>query len=423
MAPLTNGQRNALETIERVASCFSLVGTVFIFFTFIYSHDFRRPVNRLIFYASWGNTLCNIGTLISESGIKAGQDSHLCQFQAFLIQMFVPADAFWNLAMAFNVYLTLFKKYNAQQLKALEWRYHALCYGIPCICAIILLFVETHAKGKIYGPAVLWCWISAEWDYLRIALLYGPAWIAILAAFTIYVSSGAEIFRKRRELREFSINPNTTYDSWIKTTQIAVTSEVNNSLPLRGIQESFAPLPSDMEKASLKKTKGFEQYSVSVASPPHSTRPSMPASMLSAQARKNRAAMEANRAAWGYTKVAILFFVSMLVTWVPSSANRLYALANPGQTNIALAYIAGIVLSLMGFWNSIIYIVTSRVACKALIIDIFSCGGNQQRANTVQETRSSCISRRSQRDSWGDDIERLTERPKSASDSHSSTAT
>ena len=34
---------------------------------------------------------------------------------------FVPADALWNLAMAINVYLTLFKKYNAQQLKALEY--------------------------------------------------------------------------------------------------------------------------------------------------------------------------------------------------------------------------------------------------------------------------------------------------------------
>ena len=35
-------------------------------------------------------------------------------------------DALWNLAMAINVYMTLFRKYNATQLKALEWRYHLM---------------------------------------------------------------------------------------------------------------------------------------------------------------------------------------------------------------------------------------------------------------------------------------------------------
>ena len=76
-----------------------------------------------MFYASIGNTFCNVGTLISLTGVRAGQDSHICQFQSFMIQFFLPADALWNLAMAMNVYLTLFRKYNADQLKALEWKY------------------------------------------------------------------------------------------------------------------------------------------------------------------------------------------------------------------------------------------------------------------------------------------------------------
>ena len=57
--------------------------------------------------------------------------------------------------MAFNVYLTLFQKYNAQQLKALEWKYHVLCYGAPFIIAFTLIFVETQDRGRIYGPAVV----------------------------------------------------------------------------------------------------------------------------------------------------------------------------------------------------------------------------------------------------------------------------
>ena len=57
--------------------------------------------------------------------------------------------------MAINVYLTLFKKYNAQQLKALEWRYHIMCYGAPFVVALTYLFISTPTRGKMYGPATV----------------------------------------------------------------------------------------------------------------------------------------------------------------------------------------------------------------------------------------------------------------------------
>lgn len=57
--------------------------------------------------------------------------------------------------MAINVYMTLFKNYNAEQLRALEWKYHIMCYGTPFIVAITCLFIETEARGKIYGPAIV----------------------------------------------------------------------------------------------------------------------------------------------------------------------------------------------------------------------------------------------------------------------------
>lgn len=90
--------------------------------------------------------------------------------------------------------------------------------------------------------------------------------------------------------------------------------------------------------------------------------------------RKNKAAMEANRAAFGYAKVAALFFVSLLVTWVPSSINRVYSLIHPEGVNVGLAYAAGVVLSLMGFWNGVIYVVTSWRACKMGWVYLFRRG-------------------------------------------------
>ncbi|KAL8791871.1 MAG: hypothetical protein Q9195_005533 [Heterodermia aff. obscurata] len=363
----------ALETIERIASSFSLVGTLIIFVTFASSSDFRKPINRLIFYASWGNTLCSIASMISQSGIRDGQASPLCQFQAFLIQMFVPADAFWNLAMAINVYLTLFKKYNAQQLKAVEWKYHLACYGVPFVMALSLLFVETHAKGKVYGPAVsikahppppqLWCWISPPWDYLRLALCYAPAWIAILAALTIYVIAGHSLLQKRQQLRAFNTPSNLNPFDSFKMTDVQVVSEA-------------LAVPSDPQRETRSSqrstTTTYEPYSVNIMSSPMTPRPSAP--LVSMQGRKNRAAMEANSAVWGYTKVALLFFVSLLVTWVPSSINRVYALVHPNHVPKSYEYAAGIVLSLMGFWNSVIYIATSRAACAALVRRVFGKG-------------------------------------------------
>jgi hypothetical protein len=84
----SDDQMRAVETTERVCSVLSLLGTAFIITTFLCSKSFHKPINRLVFFAAWGNIMSNIATLISISGIRLGVDSSLCQFQAFLIQWY-----------------------------------------------------------------------------------------------------------------------------------------------------------------------------------------------------------------------------------------------------------------------------------------------------------------------------------------------
>lgn len=67
----------------------------------------------------------------------------------------MPADALWTFAMAFNVYLTFFHKYDASRLRRLEWKYVLLCYGLPFIPAFVYFFVKNEAKGPVYGSAVV----------------------------------------------------------------------------------------------------------------------------------------------------------------------------------------------------------------------------------------------------------------------------
>lgn len=75
----------AITVIERTGSVFSLIGCLFIIFTFLGSSAFRKPINRLMFYASFGNMLVNVGTLIARAYVDR-QNSVGCQLQAFLIQ-------------------------------------------------------------------------------------------------------------------------------------------------------------------------------------------------------------------------------------------------------------------------------------------------------------------------------------------------
>lgn len=104
--------------------------------------------------------------------------------------------------------------------------------------------------------------------------------------------------------------------------------------------------------------------------PPPVARPVRPITIDGASSRPTRrrlAVFEANNAAWSYARCALLFFTALLVTWIPSTANRVYSLARPGEVCLGLQYASALVLPLQGFWNGLIYLVTTRRACDGLL--------------------------------------------------------
>ncbi|KAI9780522.1 MAG: hypothetical protein M1839_006640 [Geoglossum umbratile] len=352
----TAAQLASLSVTERVTSALSLISSGYIIFTFLISTEFHKPINRLVFYASFGNIITNVATLISRSAITLGDNSALCQLQSFLIQMFMPADSLWTLAMACNVYLTFFRKYNAAQLKKQEWKYFLTCYGIPFIPAVTYLFVESKSRGKVYGPATLWCWITPKWDALRVATFYGPVWVVVLITVFIYVLAGVEIYQKRRQLQKFSHpGPLEVVDNPFvstKTTKIEVTSE-----PAESRNPSESSLKHD-DGIRVTPSRAYMEYSITIESGANA--PKNP------RIERPRTALDANTAAWGYTRIAFLFFIALLITWVPSSVNRVYSLVHPEKSNFPLNFVASLVLPLQGFWNGLIYFTTSLPASRNL---------------------------------------------------------
>ena len=84
----------------------------------------------------------------------------------------MPADALWTFAMACNVYLTFFYKYDSEQLRHLEWKYLIFCYGLPFIPAFIYFFIKTDASGRIYGSAIVRLSISSPYSSIIKYIMY-----------------------------------------------------------------------------------------------------------------------------------------------------------------------------------------------------------------------------------------------------------
>lgn len=60
-----------------------------------------------------------------------------------------------------------------------------------------------------------------------------------------------------------------------------------------------------------------------------------------------------------YLRTSFIFAFAVLITWIPSSINRLYSLSHNGDVSFELSLASGCVLPLQGVWNAIIFLTTS----------------------------------------------------------------
>ncbi|OAX83545.1 hypothetical protein ACJ72_02090 [Emergomyces africanus] len=453
-------QLYVMETSARALSAVSLAASFFIMGSFLGSNLFRTPVNRAMFYATLGNVLANIGTMIGRDGISRGDDSGLCRCQAFLLQWFLPTNAFWTFCMTLNVYLTLTHRYRPSDLKRLEWRYFLICYLIPFVPALAFLFVQTKANGPVYGNAVLWCWIRPEWKAFRFAFFFGPIWLLIIMTISILLYEGIEILLQQRRTKKLSIEtmndpPDTSHrcrrrDSTAGTPGIppsrnkttaggqdnehadrataeypsssrdtpfgeratrgreATPSKKGQSFgepsnrtpgsPTVKLEQSMTRSSSTSRPAPMSSTMVATQDASSANTQhqgtpvPNSTtdveapssdpdEPENGTSMRRAQRTnrgilleniqpsnlltQNRRSLRTSNAAYLYMKRVTLFFLSLLLTWTPSTINRLHRVSSPEKPIFALAIAASSALSLQGFWNLMVYVSTSLNAVKA----------------------------------------------------------
>ncbi|CAI6337753.1 unnamed protein product [Periconia digitata] len=429
----------AIKITERTMSTLSIIGSIFIITTFLKWHYFRKPINRLVFYASFGNLTVNAATFMGTSAIPSNS-RHLtpvCEFQGILIQWwhrFMAADSLWVFSMALNVQLVFFRGYTSAKLRHLEKWYFISAYGIPGITAIVYIFMDHLSNTRTIGPATLWCWVSADVDWMRIAFFYAPIWFVIICTLGIYMVTGLKIFRKGSELHSLSKRvaadraPENILQSQPTSTDLTIKVEttMETHFESHDLQEVAAPTSRCGSHSSFGSTRQLSGPSLSTAIEPPSAAahsecfagssrdieaqsgyratafatdrldtdidPSRSMSITNSAIKRPHNRVKASGAAWGYFKVALLMFLALVCVWVPSTVNRLQQFIDKEKNpKFSLNLASALVLPLQGFWNSMIYISTTWPECKratAEILEVFA--GYRRNGWTVDCSRGEC---------------------------------
>jgi hypothetical protein len=214
--------------------------------------------------------------------------------------------------------------------------------------------------------------------------------VIIGLTMAIYVRAGGDIYANRKRLLRISNEHSASHISTVdnpfqasKTTEISFVSESVDKHTAGGNLEMGLP---DSRPSPITKSP----YSVTVSGPDPMLRLDVENGLANSdnmemsptvhfpgrdtqrsnQPPTRRAVTQTDSANWAYAKVAALFFVALMVTWIPSSANRVYSYVHPNEISLGLELASAFVLPLQGFWNAIIYATTSLPACRTFYNEI-----------------------------------------------------
>ncbi|GAB0136947.1 hypothetical protein EsDP_00005231 [Epichloe bromicola] len=351
----TPDQVDTIITLERLGGSISLAAVTLIFLAYGLIRGVRNVQNTFIVFASVSNVGASMACIIAMDGLRQGKESSLCRAQSFLFEMFMQSDPWWSLAMAINVFLVFYFRTSPESFRRWWWIYCVACYGGPFSIALALLLI--------------WCWVDAKWDAIRIYTYYLLVWICIAGSLICYVLVGYHVFRSRNRLRSFSATRSRHGDRGQDGYYGTVTTEVQI------IRSAAAAAAADMASSPQKAHLGTEHHHhhhhhhhPSPAAQYFSTVSANPLRKTPEPGPLGRFATATNSAASkfvvedpvkrAYLRTSLLFALSVLVTWIPSSLNRIYGWLqgrSPYQFHVA----SSAVLPLQGLWNSLIFFISS----------------------------------------------------------------
>ncbi|KXH63938.1 G-protein coupled receptor [Colletotrichum salicis] len=417
---LSQSQIDVIIALERIGASLSLVGVTLIFITYWQFKRIRSVPNLFIVFASVANVGASIACAIGYDGMLAGAESALCQAQAFLLEMFdlpffpssfektvlmvrcnrfMQSDPWWSFAMAVNVYLVFFAGANPSSFRRYIWVYCAICFGFPMIPAVVCLLVRPRGPDDlIYGDATIWCWINHDWSKLRIFTYYIPIWTCIVGSCVIYFAVGYHVFHHRNQLHNLTFS-NTGRDCkdtscsderdsaeknltsraeffyGTAVTDIQITTMVPRPWSPQVPSIAITKGPDDQQPRHQQSWRTSEEDVHGTPSPRFETTctsdPPPPKPQRSVFQRIGRVGTKFSArldrldpVKLAYLRTSFIFAISVLVTWTPSSINRVVNLLKPEVVSFGLNVASATVLPLQGVWNAVIFFMTSWTTFK-----------------------------------------------------------
>ncbi|KAF7549601.1 hypothetical protein G7Z17_g6263 [Cylindrodendrum hubeiense] len=351
---LTSRQLDILITIERTGAGCSMAAIVLTVLSYWLVRKLRTTPNLFILLASIANAGASTASMMGYDGLRKGENSVLCQSQAFIFEWFMQSDPWWSFAMSVNVFLVFFFNASPCTFRKYAWVYCVICFGGPMIPAIVLISIRDPNKGLVFGDAALRNLASDHWEK-------GEASNSSPISSRVNKGSSEESLTHRPEfygtaVTEVQITSDFSKQRFRPSTTIPSAIHVGAS-PGRGRSWAIPLEGEELEENVGQKTQRFETVCTSDRTPHQQL-----TVVTRLRAVKSNASLKLKRLdpiKMAYLRTSFIFGFAVLITWIPSSINRLYSLTHEDRISFALSVASGCVLPLQGVWNAIIYFTTS----------------------------------------------------------------
>lgn len=259
--------------------------------------------------------------------------------------------------MAIDVYLIVFRRYDAQSLKRLEWKYVVAVAVVTFIPAFPFLFLRGRNGDRLYGDAVIWCAVPPRESILRLWSYYLLIWLSIFITLGLYCRIGVEIINRRRALMSATNDSVQLDDTVLPLTLPPRSVTISHQDPKTG---------SDVEQTTISSTH-TGTTPVPLPATPNNTTPvcrNPNPRRMSLLLRRSSSSLSFRQ----YIMMPLLFALTLFSVWTPSTVNRIIPLVDPAFStsygSYQLLVVSGVTCSLRGFFNGVVFILVGRGSRK-----------------------------------------------------------
>lgn len=190
MSSIVQANQQSLSEIAGFASVLSLIGCIFIFWSYCTIKDLRKMTAfRMVFHLALADFFLTVNGLIN---VNAGDVDHeFCAVWAYFREHMALTSVLWPFVFAHTMHCFYNGRYKSQADLSKRFKYYAMfCWLGPILVSVIPIFFNAYGSGAIY------CWLWTDNHDLPVELIfmlsmivfYGPITIIILFMVGYYIN-------------------------------------------------------------------------------------------------------------------------------------------------------------------------------------------------------------------------------------------